>query len=97
LRIFASSKADVLAYDLTATFDARNRRFVLLHLPDPAATSGRLSGRLRPVDLVAFQEYDTPKFATVAARLVSAWTSSAQMPCFTAKATDLNRSAALLR
>lgn len=52
------SQADLATYEVEQTFDAVVGRFVLLYLPDPAATLRRLSRSLRPGGIVAFQELD---------------------------------------
>ena len=50
--------AELDALESDAPFDAVVGRFVLLYLPDPAATLRRLAGMLRPGGIVAFLELD---------------------------------------
>jgi ubiquinone/menaquinone biosynthesis C-methylase UbiE len=50
-----------LALDLQ--FDALVGRFILMHLPDPAAVLRQLLPSVRPGGIVAFQEYDLSSYA----------------------------------
>ncbi len=50
--------ADLLHLTLEQEFDAIIGRFILMHLPEPAAVLRRLTGLLRPGGVVAFQEMD---------------------------------------
>jgi ubiquinone/menaquinone biosynthesis C-methylase UbiE len=55
---FAASEIDDFVPD--GTFDAIIGRLVLMYLPDPVATLRRLSARLAPGGIVAFQEFSMP-------------------------------------
>jgi SAM-dependent methyltransferase len=57
--------ADLDAFDTTRLFDAVIGRFVLTHLPDPAAILRRLSHFVRPGGIIAFQEMDESAVACV--------------------------------
>ncbi len=49
---------DLLCLTLDQEFDAIVGRFILMHLPDPAAVVRQLAQHLRPGGLMVFQEYD---------------------------------------
>jgi len=57
--------ADLDAFDTTRMFDAVIGRFVLSHLPGPAATLQRLRHFVRPSGIIAFQEMDQSATACV--------------------------------
>jgi SAM-dependent methyltransferase len=48
---------------LDQQFDALVGRFILMHLPDPAAVLSHLLPSVRPGGIVAFQEYDLSSYA----------------------------------
>lgn len=56
---------DVLHLTLEQEFDAIIGRFILMHLPEPAAVLRRLTEHLRPGGVVAFQELDLSSQADV--------------------------------
>jgi hypothetical protein len=56
--------ADVLAVELDERFDVVYARFLLTHLPDPAAATAKLVGAARPGGVVALEDIDyTGSFA----------------------------------
>lgn len=54
---------DVVHLTLEQEFDAIIGRFILMHLPEPAAVLCRLTDHLRPGGVVAFQEMDLSSHA----------------------------------
>lgn len=54
---------DVLHLTLEQEYDAIIGRFILMHLPEPAAVLRRLTDHLRPGGIVAFQEMDLSSHA----------------------------------
>jgi ubiquinone/menaquinone biosynthesis C-methylase UbiE len=56
-------EADLMTFESDDTFDAIIGRLVLLYLDDPAHVLRRLSRRLRPGGVIAFNEYDISAFA----------------------------------
>lgn len=57
--------AELDDFDTGETFDAIVGRLVLMYLPDPAATLRRLTDRLRPGGIVAFQEMALPAVRSI--------------------------------
>ncbi len=55
--------ADLRSLTLDLQFDALVGRFILMHLPEPAAVLRQLVQAVRPSGIVVFQEYDLSSFA----------------------------------
>jgi ubiquinone/menaquinone biosynthesis C-methylase UbiE len=58
-------RADLDAFETTRTFDAVIGRFVLAHLPNPAAILSRLRRFVKPGGIIVFQEMDQSTLACV--------------------------------
>jgi ubiquinone/menaquinone biosynthesis C-methylase UbiE len=76
---FTQAEIDEIALD--EPVDAVIGRFILMHLPDPAAALRRLSSLVRPGGVVAFSEND-----------IAATRSIPEMPLFAAVAAGIARS-----
>jgi ubiquinone/menaquinone biosynthesis C-methylase UbiE len=84
-------QATIDGIELDAPVDAIVGRFILMHLPDPAATLRHLSSYVRPGGVIAFSENDIaatssipdmPLFGRVAAGIVRAFEAMGLSPRF---------------
>lgn len=82
--------AELDQFDTVETFDALIGRFVLLYLPDPAATLRRFQKFLRPSGIVAFQEMDMKEVSQVPASEVFERTRSWLLTAFKLGGVELN-------
>jgi 2-polyprenyl-3-methyl-5-hydroxy-6-metoxy-1,4-benzoquinol methylase len=82
--------ADLAEFSTERSFDAIVGRLVLLYLPDPAAVLHRLSRRLRPGGIVAFQEYDMSQTSQVPASELFTQSRSWLLQAFAAAGAELD-------
>jgi len=83
-------QADLASFETDQAFDALVGRLVLLYLPDPAWTLKRLSQKLRPGGIVAFQEFDMTAVSQVPAGPLFVKVRSWLLAAFTAAGAQLD-------
>jgi hypothetical protein len=85
------------AYSAPQCFDAVIGRFILLYLPNPAATLRQLRSCLRPGGIMAFQEFEMPHLSAAPRSKLLMQVKQWILQAFVAAAVDLSMGSNVLR